>query len=223
LLASLSQKEYLNILSLSKLVELNSGEILCKPGKEINYVYFPINCYISLQKNIDKNTSLEIGIIGPEGFYGLNLVLGVKATLLRTVVEVSGTALSISSKSFLKIYEKSAAFKLKLQNYAYVRMSQLSQTTGCNRFHALDSRLCHWILMIQDYLKSKEFYITHEHLSKKPVVRRAGVTKAAGILQEKKLISCSKGHIKILGRRKLEALACGCYQLNKEAFKRIIG
>jgi len=222
LLASLSQKEYMNVLSLSKLVELNSGEILGEPGKKIKYVYFPINCYISLQKEIDNKSSLEIGIIGPRGFYGLNHVLGVKVTLLRAVVEASGTALSISSKVFLKLCEKNAALKLKLQNYAYVRMSQLSQTTGCNRFHVLDARLCRWILMVQDCLHSSEFYITHECLSRKLGVRRAGVTKAAGILQKKKLISYNKGHIKILDRRKLEALACGCYQLNKETFEQII-
>lgn len=223
LLASLSQKDYVNILSISKLVEIHSGEILGEPGQDIKYVYFPINCYISLQKYIDKETSMEIGIIGPKGFYGLNHVLGVKVTLLRAVVEVSGTALSISSKLFIKMCEKNAALKLKLQNYAYVRMSQLSQTTGCNRFHVLDARLCRWILMVQDCLESSEFYFTHECLSKKLGVRRAGISKAAGILQKKKLISYNKGHIKILDRSKLETLACSCYQLNKEIYKKIIG
>ena len=119
--------------------------------------------------------------------------------------------------------QKNVVLKRKLENYVFVRMSQLSQTTGCNRFHVLDARLCRWILMVQDCLQSSEFYITHECLSKKLGVRRAGVTKAAGILQKKKLISYNKGHIKILDRNKLEALACECYQLNKETYKKIIG
>jgi len=223
LLASLSQKDYVNILSVSKLVELNSGEILGEPGQEIKYVYFPINCYISLQKYIDKNSSMEIGIIGPKGFYGINYVLGVKITLLRAVVEASGTALSISSKLFLKMCEKNATLKLKLLNYAYVRMSQLSQTTGCNRFHVLDARLCRWILMVQDCLQSSEFYFTHECLSRKLGVRRAGISKAAAILQKNKLITYNKGRIRILDRSKLEDLACSCYQLNKETYNKIIG
>jgi len=223
LLDSLPQKEYLNILSHCKLVELHSGQIIGEPGQKINHVYFPIRCYISLQKKIDAKSSLEIGIVGPQGFYGLNLVLDVGITLLRAVVEASGTALSISSKSFLKICEKNTVLKRKLENYVYVRMSQLSQTTGCNRFHTLDARLCRWILMVQDCLQTSEFYITHECLSKKLGVRRAGVTKAAGILQKKKLISYNKGHIKILDRNKLEALACECYQSNKETYKKIIG
>jgi CRP-like cAMP-binding protein len=223
LLASLSKKDYENILSHCNLVELHSGEILGEPGEEIKYVYFPINCYISLQKKIDTKSDLEIGIIGSQGFYGLNQLLGVGATLLRAVVEAPGTALSISTKAFLKLCKKNSVLKLKLDNYAYVRTNQLSQTMGCNRFHVLDARLCRWILMVQDCLVSSEFYITHECLANKLGVRRAGVTKAAGILQKKNLISYNKGHIKILNRSKLETLACPCYQLNKDTYKKIIG
>lgn len=41
--------------------------------------------------------------------------------------------------------------------------------------------------------------------------RRASVTIAAGILQKKKLISYTRGSVKILNRRKLEEAACACY------------
>ncbi len=123
---------------------------------------------------------------------------------------------------FLKMYEKNPALKLKLLNYSYVRMSQLSQTAGCNRFHVLDARLCRWILMVQDCLQSSEFYITHECLANKLGVRRAGVTKAAGILQKKKLISYRMGHLKILDRKGLEAITCGCYQSIKEIYTKIM-
>lgn len=222
LLASLPQKEYVSILSLGKLVEVNSGEILGEPGKKVTNVYFPINSYISLLKIIDSKSNFEIGIVGPEGMLGINLALGVRISLLCAVVEASGTVLRMSSKLFLEIYEKSAALQLKLRKYAYVRMSQLSQTTGCNRFHVLDARLCRWILMVQDCTKSSEFNITHECLANKLGVRRAGITKAAGVLQKKKLISYSKGRLRILDRRGLEATTCECYQSSKEVYKKIM-
>jgi CRP-like cAMP-binding protein len=222
LLASLSRKEYENILSLSKLVELNSGEILSEAGKKITGVYFPVDCYISLLRKIDDTSDMEIGSVGPEGMLGINLALQVKVTLLHAVVGTAGSALFLSTKLFLGIYEKSTVLQQKLQNYAYIRMCQLSQTSGCNRFHVLDGRLCRWILTAQDCTHSNELNITHESLSGKLGVRRAGVTKAAGILQKKKLISYSKGHLKILDRRGLETIACECYRLNKEIYKKIM-
>jgi Mn-dependent DtxR family transcriptional regulator len=42
-------------------------------------------------------------------------------------------------------------------------------------------------------------------------VRRVGVTKGAQALQERGLISYSRGDIVVLDRKGLEAAACQCY------------
>ena len=47
-------------------------------------------------------------------------------------------------------------------------------------------------------------------------MRRVDVTKAAQALQERKLISYSRGDITVLDRRGLEAAACQCYEVVKD-------
>jgi hypothetical protein len=54
-------------------------------------------------------------------------------------------------------------------------------------------------------------------------VRRAGITESAGMLQKKKLISYSRGHLKVLDRSALKATTCECYQVSKKTYKKILG
>ena len=223
LLASLPRKESKNFLARCEPVELVLSEILGKPGQQVRNVYFPIYCFISLVGPVDDQTSMEVGMVGNEGMIGLNLALGVRFSLLRFIVQGAGTALRMDAVQFLQIYEKSPTLQQKLRAYAYVRMNQLSQTAACNRFHVVNARLARWILMTQDCAHSNEFYITHEFLSYMLGVRRASITESAGILQKKKLISYSRGYLKVLDRRGLEATACGCYQASKETYKKILG
>ena len=51
--------------------------------------------------------------------------------------------------------------------------------------------------------------------------RRAGVTVAAGRLQQSGAISYSPGKILILDRRRLEDASCECYRIVKREFDRL--
>jgi hypothetical protein len=76
--------------------------------------------------------------------------------------------------------------------------------------------------MIRDRAQSMSFFITQESLARMLGVRRVGVTKAAGFLQHKMLISYSRGSLKILDNVGLEHIACNCYQADKDIYKLIM-
>jgi len=223
LLSSLPLRARQDFIKFCEPVYLVFSETLNKSGDPVSHVYFPINSFISLVAPIDSQTSMEVGMVGNEGMIGLNLALGVKYSLLRSLVQGAGSALRMDATRFLQVFEKSTALQQKLRAYAYVRMNQLAQTIGCNRFHLVDSRLACWVLMSHDCAHSDEFVITHEFLSYMLGVRRASITKSAGILQKNKLISYNRGRLKILNRSGLEAVSCGCYKVNKETYKKIMG
>jgi len=63
--------------------------------------------------------------------------------------------------------------------------------------------------------------MTQELIANMVVVRREGVTEAAGKLQRAGLIRYQRGQITVTNRQGLEARCCECYQVVKAEFDRL--
>lgn len=222
LLAALPGKERQRLLASCEPVELMLADILSNPGDPMRYAYFPIDSVISLGMPIDGGAGLEVRLIGNEGMLGIPLVLGVDIAPFHALVQRAGPALRIAGPLFLRELDRNPALQQKLKRYLYVSMSQLAQAAACNRFHVVEERLARLLLMTRDRAHSEEFHITHELLAQMLGVRRVGVTKAAGSLQKKKLISYRRGDVKIHDVSGLEAASCRCYRADKETYDRIL-
>jgi CRP-like cAMP-binding protein len=222
ILAALPSKERLQFIKNCERVELTVPDVICEPGERIRQVYFPIDSFISLLTPIDGSVSLEVGLVGSEGMFGIPLVLGVNDSPLQALVQGSGTAWQMDAAPFRQELDRSTALQRVLNRYVHVLMAQLAQTAACTRFHLVEARLARWLLMTQDRAHSDNFRLTHELLAHMLGVRRVGITKAAGFLQKRKLISYTRGHITILDSRGLESVSCGCYRADKEAYERVL-
>jgi PAS domain S-box-containing protein len=213
LLAALPRKDYRRLLAGLEPVTLTYGEVLLEPGEPIRHVYFPDDSLVSLLTTVKGHHALEVGLVGREGLVGISLVLGIDVSSTRALVQGTGTALRMNAARFRKEFRKSLPLQGELYRYAHSKLAQARQTAACNRFHVVEARLARWLLMTRDRVRSDEFLLTQAFLADMLGVRRVGVTKAAGALQQRKLISYSRGKIRILDRKGLEAASCECYAI----------
>jgi CRP-like cAMP-binding protein len=190
--------------------------VLYEPGEPIRDVYFPSRSLVSLLTLVEGHLALEVGMVGREGMVGIPLTLGADVSPVRALVQGAGPAMKMSATRFRSELRSSPPLQRELNRYVHAMMAQISQTAGCNRFHVVEARLARWLLMTRDRVRSGQFRMTHEFLSHMLGVRRVGVTEAASALQRQKLIEYSRGSIRILDDRGLEAACCSCYQVVKD-------
>jgi CRP-like cAMP-binding protein len=219
-LASIPASQSRRLRALLEPTELRFGQVLYEPGESIRFVYFPVNCLVSLLTAVDRRRTLEVGMVGNEGMAGMPFILGVGVSGVRALVQGEGAALRMAADSFRIEFDRNRSLQQALFRYTHALMAQISQTAACNRFHAADARLARWLLMTRDRVDRNEFPLTHEFLAHMLGLRRVGITEAASTLRRRKLISYHRGVIQIRDAKGLEAASCCCYSLVKDVYER---
>jgi CRP-like cAMP-binding protein len=222
LLAGLRASDRRRLMAQCEPVELGFEDVLCEAGDPIRHVYFPTASFISLISVVDKGSNLEVGLVGAEGMLGSSLLLGVEVSSLRALVQGAGPALRMDATQFSRELKRSTPLRERLNLYLYVLITQITQMAACARYHLVEARLARWLLMTRDRAQSNEFRLTQEFLAYMLGVRRAGITRAASHLQQRRLIRYSRGKMRILDARGLEAVSCECYASAAQMYARVM-
>jgi len=210
------------ILANARRVRLDVKTVLFEPGQPIRSVYLPLDGVISLVTPLQDGAIVEVATVGNEGVVGVPLVPG-GSLAVRAIAQVAGESLRMSSRTFLAETEHDGLFGELVRRYIQAFVGQIAQAAACNRLHSNEERLSRWLLMSHDRVGVDEFAITHEFLGQMLGSRRATVTLSAGILQAAGLIRYQRGHVTILDREGLEAVACECYGVIKLELDRVLG
>jgi CRP-like cAMP-binding protein len=211
ILLSLSREEFSQVISKLELVRLKLHQVIYEAGETIQSGYFVNDGVISVLAVQPDGKSVEIGLVGNEGFTGLPLLVGYSSSPTRLITQGDGTAYRCDAETLRQMARQFPRLEQQLHRFGQRLAMQTAQIALCNRLHEVGERLARWILMTQDRILSDNLPLTQEFLGQMLGSRRASVTVAAGILQKAGLISYTRGSVKILNRQKLEDAACVCY------------
>ena len=98
LLAALAEPERARLFPQLELVTMPLGKVLYESGSELDHVYFPTNCIVSLLYVMTDGSSAEIAVVGNEGLVGVALFMGGETTPSRAVVQSAGSPTACGNK-----------------------------------------------------------------------------------------------------------------------------
>jgi CRP-like cAMP-binding protein len=222
MLAQLPDAEYETLAKFLVPVDLPLEMRLSEPNEPIEYVYFINSGLISTDALTEKGESVEVGVIGREGFAGLPALFDQPQMSHSVLMQGIGEGLRIRSSILRDQFVKGGMLQRLVHAFAYLQLVQVSQSVLCNRMHEVDARLARWLLTSADRMESESLNLTQEFLAQMLGVQRSTVTVAAGNLQRAGMIGYSRGKIHIVDRVNLARTACECYRIVSSSYQRVL-
>ncbi|KAA6455845.1 Crp/Fnr family transcriptional regulator [Acidobacteria bacterium AB60] len=223
ILARISASESRELLAQAEPIDLPLGKVLREPASADKFLYFLEEGMASATALSSAGASVEVGLIGREGFVGISSVLGHPGSPHHTIMQVAGRGFSLPTGSFRAEFLRGGPMAHAVHDFIYAQLAQAAQTALCNRLHATEPRLARWLLMTSDIVEADTLQLTQEFLAQMIGAERSTATIAAGALKRAGLIDYHRGLVTIINRPMLEDAACECYSLLRAQFRAIFG
>jgi CRP-like cAMP-binding protein len=224
LLAALPAAERSRLEPYLELVELKLKQTLAEPEQTISYIYFPIDAVVSIVQTMSNGSSVETGIIGRDGFVGIQAWLRQKVSSVHSFVQVHGQALRMKRTTFMKeVVDGESPLNTRIANYVNAYLTLTAVTAACNRIHHIDERLCRWLKMTHNRASGDSFPMRQEFLAYMLGVHRPSISIAASTLKKAGLIRYERGMLTVLNSKGLEEGCCECYNLIESQFEKSLG
>ncbi len=216
ILLSISDDAFERIRPHLEFVSLPQRTSLHEANHRLEAAYFLNTGMVSLVFTTRNRESVEVGVVGNEGFTPIPVAAGIRRSPHCAVMQIGGEGFKISVNALETVLLSSPDLQRMLHRYAALHGLQVAQTAGCNRLHDLQQRLSRWLLLTQDRVGSGLLRITHDFLATMLGTDRPSVSLAAGVLQRKRIIEYEHGSVRILNRKRLETSACECYSIIRQ-------
>ena len=163
-----------------KLVPMPLGKVLYESGAALRHIYFPTDSIVSLLYLMQDGASAEIAVVGNEGAIGVSLFMGGETTPSRAIVQSAGHAYRLTGSRLKEEFVRHGEMLHVLLRYTQSLITQMAQTSVCNKHHSLDQQLCRWLLLSLDRLSGNELKMTQELIASMLGVRREERDRGGG-------------------------------------------
>jgi hypothetical protein len=202
------------------LVDLSSGDVLITPDCSFDYVYFPIDCIISVSDIASETTQDFFTLIGNEGMVGASVFLGDADNVFKVTVEVGGKAYRLPVDIAINRIYHSEVLRVFMLRYMQALVFSAMQTAVCDHQHTLLQQTAKALLLFDDRLLGIRGILSQALLAKTIGVSSSQLNN---VLSEFVGVRSSPdGLVSMANRWELEHKCCECYVAIKNTFSRLL-
>ena len=218
IIAALPEPDYERLRPHLELIHLAAGSTVYEPNERLSHAYFPTTCVIALIAVMEDGTSAQLALTGYEGLIGTSLLMGGGTKSSRGSVQCAGYAYRLPASILRRQLPLASNLRHWGLRFTHALVTQMGQTSACNRHHTIDQQFCRWLLMTLDRVAGNEIKMTQELIANMLGVQRERVTEVATQLRSDGLIQCRRGTITVIDRARLERRVCECYAVVKKEY-----
>jgi CRP-like cAMP-binding protein len=211
-LQRLDQPDLEALQPLLRRVSTTAGQIVIEQGAEVLDIHFPINAQFTNQTRFADGSGIETAVVGCEGVTGLAPFMAATPCAWEVVARTSGEAWAAEAARVRQLSAEHPSLMKALLRLTDFYQAQAAQTAACNATHQTLPRVARWLLVAHDLATGDRVFFTQEELARLLGAQRTTINEAAHQLKSRKLITYSRGVVRVLDRAGLEAAACECHE-----------
>lgn len=212
LFADLPQRETEFVLSNLDIVTVRSHQVIYRTSDPLTHIYFPHDAVLTSLLSTPDGKSVQVATFGRFEALGIEAVFGATKAETVSIAVVPGMCARMSIATIKESSRSNGQFLQRLFWCARQFMTQLSQTSVCNRLHGLRQRFCRWLLTVNERNDCRRLDITHEQLAAILGAARSEVTNLTLSMRQDEIIEYRRASIGILNLARVADNACDCYQ-----------
>jgi hypothetical protein len=120
-------------------VDLPHHLSLHEPTQNIEFAYFPNRGMISQVVVTKDGRSVEVGVVGKEGYVGAGLAAGLSRSSVREIIQIAGDGFRIMGNALGRILRSAPQLQVILNRHTGLQGMQVAQTAASLEVAADDS------------------------------------------------------------------------------------
>jgi CRP-like cAMP-binding protein len=199
-----------------QVIEVDSREVLHQAGEVIRFMYFPISALMTMLMPTSDGSTVELAMVGREGFTGVSAVLGGASTreygaLTKVVTVIPGTVVRMKRDAVMTVADTRPSVARSVRRYLNLLFTELALAVTCNRLHSLEQRCARWLLTSMDKSDRTEIPVTQETMAGILGVYRQSIVQVLNDFEAARLVQLERGSIRVESRERLLSIVCECY------------